>query len=67
MYIRINYLLESNALPLMGDFWKIDAMEIQKTLNVVSDLIKRHNADLEERKSMSFEIYSLKSQIQELK
>ena len=67
LYFHTNYLLEQNNLPQMGNFWTIDAVEIQKTLTVINNLIKRHNADHEERMSLSRNNNGLKSQIIDLK
>ena len=67
LYIHTNYKLEQNALPLMGNLWVIDALEIEKTLGVVNSLIKRHNADHEDLISLSRENNRLKSQLIEFK
>lgn len=53
MYNHLNRILEQNALPLMGDFWKLEAMEIQKTLNLITDLMKRKGDDAGTRVSIS--------------
>ena len=44
-YTQINQVLERNGLAVMGAFWEKNAEEIQKTLNVVSYLIKKRGED----------------------
>ena len=57
-YTQVNNTLETNGLPLLGDFWKIDPNEIQKTLNVVWDLIKRRGEDMGAKISIAEGKYS---------
>jgi hypothetical protein len=53
MYTQLNYVLERNALPHMGDFWSLDSLEIQKTMNLVSMLIKRRGEDMGSKLSIA--------------
>lgn len=53
MYMQLNHLLERNSLPLMGNPWSLDTLEIQKTLNVVNYLLKRRVEDLDSKMANS--------------
>ena len=46
MYTQLNQHLERNGMPVMGDLWKIDAFEIQKILNIITELIKKRGQDV---------------------
>lgn len=67
MYTHLNHLLERNGLPLLGNFWKINSMEIQKTLNLVSDLIRRRADDMNTKIAIVDENNNLKARIEENK
>ncbi|CAI2364009.1 unnamed protein product [Moneuplotes crassus] len=73
-YVQLNDLLERNGFSLMGDFWKVTSSEIQKTLDVVSYLLKQRGEDqnskisiADESKSMRIQIRELNKQLEDLK
>lgn len=53
MYTQLNYVLERNALPHMGDFWSFDSSEISKTLNLINMLLKRRGEDMGSKMSIA--------------
>ena len=56
----------NNSFPKLGDLWKIDSKEIQKTLKVVKGLIKRRGEDMTTNTTVFEENMKLKRNVSEL-
>ena len=56
----------NNSFPKLGDLWKIDSNEIQKTLKVVKGLIKRRGEDMTTNTTVFEENMKLKRNVSEL-